>query len=194
MFTIVVLGRADSLREAAEVFIAKTYAGQYGAQLHAFPSRIVALVDERDEVLCAAGLRFAADGFFSESYLDAPVEGVLSALSDRTIKRGEIFEVTTMASRAPRATAGFIASVVAFGESAGFAWSFFTLTHRLHLMVQRMGFALQLLGDADFRRIGDHEHWGSYYATRPKVYAAARARLALSRPRHPWNSQHAHAL
>jgi hypothetical protein len=73
MFRTVVLGRANSLREAAEVFIAKIYAGRYGAHLHSFPSRIVALVDERDKMLCAAGLRFAADGFFSENYLDVPI-------------------------------------------------------------------------------------------------------------------------
>jgi len=194
MLRTIILERAEPLRESAEIFIGKTYAGWYGACLHSFPARIVALVDECDEILCAAGLRFEDDGFFSESYLDTPVEDTLSAFSERRVERSEVFEVTTLASRAPRATAGFISGIGAFGEKSGFAWSFFTLTHRLHRMVERMGIALQPLGEADFRRIADHERWGTYYQTQPKVYAGASARLAVLRPHYQPDQVHAHAV
>ena len=85
--------------------------------------------------------------------------------------------MTTLASRAPLATAGFIAEIGAFGEEAGFEWSFFTLTRRLHLLVGRLGIALTCLGEADRRRIVDSERWGTYYASQPKVYAVAGRRL-----------------
>jgi hypothetical protein len=169
----------DPRRPSAEAFIKNTYSARYGARLETFPSRIIALLDHRDEILCAAGLRFLDDGFFSERYLDTPIEDVVSAISARTVARSAIFEVTTLASRAPLATAEFIATIGNFGEKAGFEWSFFTLTRRLHLMVSRLGIAPTLLGEADSRRIADSERWGTYYACQPKVYAVASRRLKM---------------
>jgi len=177
MLKTAVLTSDDSRRHPAEEFIKNIYAARYGAQLETFPSRIIAVLDNRDEIFCAAGLRFLNDGFFSERYLDTPIEDALSAISARTVHRSAIFEVTTLASRAPLATAGFIGQIGAFGEEAGFEWSFFTLTRRLHLLVSRLGIALTYLGEADHRRITDSERWGTYYASQPKVYAVASRRL-----------------
>ncbi|MEA2911366.1 MAG: hypothetical protein QOJ15_3447 [Bradyrhizobium sp.] len=180
MLKIVLLGNDDPARHAAEAFIKSIYTARYGARLEAFPSRIIALLDDRNEILCAAGLRFGDDGFFSERYLETPIEDAVSAISARTVDRSAIFEVTTLASRAPLATAQFIAEIGNFGERAGFEWSFFTLTHRLHLMVRRLGIALTYLGEADRRRIADSERWGTYYACQPKVYAVANRRMTNS--------------
>jgi Thermostable hemolysin len=170
----------DIRRRSAEEFIKNTYRARYGARLEVFPSRIIALLDHRDKILCAAGLRFLDDGFFSECYLDTPIENVVSAISARDVNRSAIFEVTTLASRAPLATAEFIAEIGIFGEKAGFEWSFFTLTRRLHLMVCRLGIAPTLLGEADHQRIPDSARWGTYYACQPKVYAVASRRLNRS--------------
>jgi hypothetical protein len=177
MCTTALLTNDDPRRRAAEEFIKNTYAARYGARLEAFPSRIIALSDNGGEIVCAAGLRFLDDGFFSERYLDAPIEDVVSAISARAVTRSAIFEVTTLASRAPLATAEFIAEIGTFGEKAGFEWSFFTMTRRLHLMVGRLGIAPTLLGEADRRRIADSDRWGTYYACEPKVYAVASRRL-----------------
>jgi Thermostable hemolysin len=180
MRTTALLTDDDGRRRSAEEFIKNTYAARYGARLETFPSRIIALLDHRDEILCAAGLRFLDDGFFSESYLDAPIEDVVSAILARPVNRSAIFEVTTLASRAPLATAEFISEICTFGERAGFEWSFFTLTRRLHLMVRRLGIALTCLGEADGRRIADSDRWGTYYACQPKVYAVSSQRLKMS--------------
>ena len=180
MRTTALLTNDDDRRRSAEAFIRNTYAACYGARLETFPSRIIALLDHGGEILCAAGLRFLDDGFFSENYLDVPIEEVVSAISARPVNRGAIFEVTTLASRAPLATAEFISEIGAFGEKAGFEWSFFTLTRRLHLMVRRLGIALTCLGEADRRRIADSDRWGTYYACKPKVYAVASRRLQMS--------------
>ncbi|THD61730.1 MAG: hypothetical protein E7813_21750 [Bradyrhizobium sp.] len=178
---IVVIREDGALRGLAETFIREVYTAQYGAQLQAFPSRIFALLNDREKIVCAAGVRLHDDGFFSERYLDSPIEQVLGVTSKRTIARDEIFEVTTLASQAPRATASFIEAVGAFGESRGFLWSFFTLTRRLYLLVDRLGHPLTHLADADYRRMPDHERWGTYYASEPKVFAIPSPRLALER-------------
>lgn len=179
MCETIVIREGDTLRYAAEAFIRTVYFVQYGALLQTFPSRIFALLNDSRQIVCAAGVRSQDDGFFSERYLDSPIEQALSAASKRTIGRGEIFEVTTFASRAPRETPAFIELLGSFGELNGFVWSFFTLTSRLHRLVERLGHPLIHLADADYRRIPDHERWGTYYASEPKVFAIASPRLAL---------------
>jgi hypothetical protein len=194
MLKTALLTNDDPRRHVAEEFIKNTYMARYGARLETFPSRMIALLDDRDYILCAAGLRFFDDGFFSERYLDTSIEDAISATLTRTVNRSAIFEVTTLASRAPLATAEFIAEIVAFGERAGFEWSFFTLTRRLHVMVRRLGIALTYLGEADRRRIADAERWGTYYASQPKVYAVASQRLTKSWDRPQGGGRYATAV
>jgi hypothetical protein len=177
MCTTTLLTNDDTRRRSAETLIKNAYAARYGAQLGAFPSRIIALLDQSGKILCAAGLRYLDEGFFSEGYLDAPVQEVVSAISASAVDRCAIFEVTTLASRAPLATAEFIKGIGTFGQKAGFEWSFFTLTRRLHLMVCRLGIVPTFLGEADRRRVADSERWGTYYACQPKVYAVASQHL-----------------
>jgi hypothetical protein len=190
MCDIVEVRDGDALRDVAETFIRNVYAAQYGAQLLTFPSRILALLNAHGEIVCAAGVRLQDDGFFSEHYLDSPIEQALGVASNRTIARGDIFEVTTLASREPRVTARFIQAIGGFGERNGFVWSFFTLTRRLHLLVERLGHSLTHLADADYRRIPDHERWGTYYASEPKVFAVASHRLVLDRNDHQGTGSH----
>lgn len=179
MSQTIVIREDDALRDVAETFIRDVYAAEYGAELQAFPSRIFALPNGRSEIVCAAGLRLQEDGFFSEHYLDSPIEQLLGTASNRSVARNQIFEVTTFASRAPRATAAFIESIGSFGTMNGFAWSFFTLTRRLHRLVERLGHPLTHLVDADYRRIPGHDQWGTYYASDPKVFAIASPDLLL---------------
>jgi hypothetical protein len=179
MCETVVIREGHALRSDVEIFIRNVYSAEYGAQLQTFPCRLFALMNERAEIICAAGVRLQEDGFFSELYLDSPIEQALGTASKRTITRGEIFEVSTFASRAPRATMQFIKSLGMFGELNGFAWSFFTLTQRLHRLVERLGHPLTHLADADCRRIPGHQRWGTYYASQPKVFAIASPRLGL---------------
>jgi len=195
MCEMIVIREGDALRDAAEAFIRSVYAAQYGAQLEGFPSRLFAVLNDREEIVCAAGMRLQEDSFFSERYLDLPIEQTLGEVSSRTISRGEIFEVTTLASQAPRATANFIEALGAYGESNGFVWSFFTLTRRLHRLVERLVHPLIHLADADYRRIPDYERWGTYYATEPKVFAIASPGLALDcKDRQATGSHHAEAV
>jgi hypothetical protein len=186
----IIIREGDALRDAAESFIRNVYAAEYGAQIQIFPSRIFALLNGRDEVACAAGVRFQDDGFFSELYLDLPIEQALKVASKRSIARREIFEVTTLASQAPRATVGFIESVGRFGEANGFLWSFFTLTRRLHRLVERLGHPLTHLADADYRRVPNHKLWGTYYEAQPKVFAIASPRIAPGPPERQANGSH----
>jgi hypothetical protein len=169
----------DARRRSAVEFIQNTYAARYDARLEVFSSRIITLLDDCEDILCAAVLRFLDDGLFSEHYLDVPIGGVFDAISARAVNRDAIFEIATFASRAPLATAEFIAEIGAFGEKAGLEWSFFMLTRRLYIVICRPGITPTFLDEADRLRIADAEPWGTYYACQPKAYAVASRRLKM---------------
>jgi hypothetical protein len=171
--------RDDSLRPAAEGLISETYARHYGARIAAFPDTLVAMVGSDGAVYCAAGLRFAAEGFFSEAYLDAPIDSLLSALRHIPVRREKIFEVTSLVCRAPHLAGSFLRKIIVCGEAAGFEWSFFTATAPLKALLERMRLPLVLLAEADSFRVSNPHHWGSYYAFAPRVYAVHREGIGL---------------
>jgi hypothetical protein len=169
-----IIPRDHELRPAAEQLIAEVYARHYSARITAFPATLVAMISDDGTVLSAAGLRFAAEGFFSECYLEAPVDAVLSALSRYPVRREKIFEVTSLASRSPHTVGSFLRKVIACGEAVGFEWAFFTATAPLKALLERMSLPLVPLAAADRSRVPNPDAWGSYYALAPSVYAVHR--------------------
>jgi hypothetical protein len=174
----------DLDRGAVESFIQEIYHREYRANVERFPDQIICRTGPSGEIKCVAGFRLASDGFFSEQYLDDPIEAVLARITGRHVRRDEVFEVTTLASRSPREIETFIDDIIAVGARNGFSWSFFTLTRRLSRFVRRRSLALIHLADADPRRVADAASWGRYYETDPKVYGVCgiefRQRLAPS--------------
>jgi hypothetical protein len=174
----IIIPRDDDLRPKAEQLIAEVYARHYGARIAAFPDTLVARIAADGRIECAAGLRFAADGFFSEGYLDAPIDLLLSAIRYHSIRREKIFEVTSLASRAPHSVGSFLRKIIACGEAAGFEWSFFTATEQLRALLERLGLPLVQLAEADRSRVENPDAWGSYYTLGPRVYAVHRDSIA----------------
>jgi hypothetical protein len=183
-----IIPRGHDLRPATERLIAEVYALHYAARITAFPATLVAMVSSRDDLLCAAGLRFAADGFFSECYLDAPVNEVLSALWCETVGRERIFEVTSLASRSPHIVGSFLRKIIAWGKVAGFEWAFFTATTPLKGLLERIGLPLMPLAVADRARVAHPDDWGTYYELSPTVCAVHREAVG------PCKDSHARAL
>lgn len=168
---VVLVSPSHELRAEVERCIREIYARMFRATGLSFPSTLMAVLDGDGRPLCAAGLRTAAEGFFSEIYLDAPIERLLVAGSGRAVARHAIFEVTTLASRSVEASPGFLRQLALFGRCAGFSWSFFTATARLRRLLSRLGMPLVDLSPADPRRLPDAARWGSYYAHAPRVCA-----------------------
>lgn len=177
MQTVHLVEPTDSDRPEAEAFIREAYAREYGARVDSFAPQLLCRTNARGEMVCVAGVRLAADGFFSECYLDQPVEAALCAATGRRVRRDDIYEVTTLASRSPRDLAAFIDDIIAFGARNSLSWCFFTLTHRLSLLVARRHLAPIYLADADPARIANAQTWGGYYETQPKVYGVCGIRM-----------------
>lgn len=182
---VAIISRDHGLRPATERLITEVYALRHAARVTVFPTTLVAMVSSADELLCAAGLRFAGDGFFSECYLDAPVDEVLSALWCESVSREQIFEVTSLASRSPHIVGSFLRKIVAWGKAAGFEWAFFTATTPLKGLLERIGLPLMPLAIADRARVAHPDDWGSYYELSPSVCAVHREAVGPCEGSHP---------
>ncbi|CAM3377137.1 thermostable hemolysin [Paracoccus nototheniae] len=122
-------------------------------------------------VLGAAGLRDAADGFFSQVYLDRPVAQILTQRSGRTVHDGDILEVVSMACPRPIATLPLIEAIAAEARLRDKSWGLFTATAALVTLLQRTGVPLLALAPARPDCLPGAVSWGRYYDTDPWVCA-----------------------
>jgi hypothetical protein len=154
-------------------FIAGAFARRYGAQIAvaAIPLAVALRADGR--LVGAAGLRSAAEGFFSECYLDAPVATALSRAAGSLVHPEQVIEVVSLACESPVVTLPLIDAIVGEGRRRGMSWGLFTGTSHLARRLARSGAPLLRLAPAASRLRPDRAVWGSYYATDPWVYGLA---------------------
>lgn len=157
-------------RKAVEALIANVYAREYGASITTFAELLIALPSPAGGFSAAAGLRVGGD-FFSETYLDQPIEQTLSKLWLPPATRDEIAEVTTLAAVHPNASHALFSAITGHLRSQQVRFAFFTVTERLAQMLKRVGVPAQELAEAKAERVANPESWGHYYATNPKVMA-----------------------
>ena len=174
---IMVVSAGDPLWPAAAHFVRAKYLDVYDARLGALPKTLVLLVDDH-AIRCAAGLRDQSERFFSELYLDEPVERALGALAGRLVLREEVVEVSSLVSSSPADYPRFLRSLIAYGGELGFNWAFFTATGQLQKFLRRMRLPLIELANADPSRVPTPQEWGTYYQTAPKVFAVERGQMS----------------
>jgi len=166
----ILIDRSHPARAEAEALIAGVYAHEYGAQIVSFSDLIIALADANGVLRAAAGLRIGGN-FFSEVYLDRPIEDVLSDHWVPPATRTEIAEVTTLAAIHPNASYALFSGIVGYLNARNVRFAFFTVTERLHRLLVRAGIPAEKLADAKAGSVHNAEEWGLYYATNPKVVA-----------------------
>jgi hypothetical protein len=165
---------SDDLRARVEDEIRTTYWERFQARLNRLPRTLVASVSTSGIIECAAGVRFSEHDFFSECYLDLPVEIALQHRFGLPVQRNRIIEVCNLAGRKPGRSQSFIASFIEFAESDEFDWVIFTATKSLRALLERSGLRMTQLGRAERFRVANPSDWGSYYEHDPRVMAVHR--------------------
>jgi hypothetical protein len=156
------------LRAETEAAIRAAYLREHEARLSVLPRTLVAEIDERG-VACAASLRFAEDGFFSERYLDQPIESLVSRHSGTRADRNALAEVGSLAAVRPGLVRTLVGGVIEHLSQQGVRWAFFTATARLRILLRWSGIPLIELAGADPARVDNAQAWGGYYHHDPRV-------------------------
>jgi hypothetical protein len=166
---IVAISPDHALRAAACDLIKESYALHYNAKIENFPATLIAAVDDENEIYSVAGLRGHREPFFSELYLDEPIEDLISQIAGRPVERSSIVEVSCLAGQTASLSSHFIRKLILQGGAMGYDWAFFTATSRLAKLFSRMRLPLVDFGPAHSTRVPNPEIWGSYYRTDPHV-------------------------
>lgn len=161
----------DRLRPIVEAHVQRIYRQTYDATVRRFPHLMVADFDEAGAVRCAAGLRRAGDGFFSECYVTSPLEKLLSDMAGGRIVRTRIIEVNNLASSCIGSSARLIRQIIAYSRQVGTDWAVFTITPQLRRLLCQMKLPIIVLGAAEASRVINPADWGRYYDTGPVVAA-----------------------
>ena len=167
----VAIDSLDVRHKWVTAFVQRIYLKTYRARIPTPSLRFLVRFDGEGRVAGAAGLRTASDGFFSEIYLDAPVEAMLRGMGEANAQRSRIAEICHLVCDDARLTAAFIRSIAIYAHEAGFRWLFFTLTRRLAAYLVWRKACLVPLGPALAQRIDNVALWGDYYRHEPYVYA-----------------------
>lgn len=161
----------DPRRSEVETYIRDEFRRVFHAQIQPAQVRMIAARNSGGALIAAAGLRLREDGFFSETYLDQPIETVLSDALHAPVSRSDIVEVVSLASSAPLAVLPLIEAITETGRRLGKRCAVFTATTPLSRLLIRTGVPLLRLTPARAERIETADRWGSYYETDPWVCA-----------------------
>lgn len=170
----------DPRRAEIETYIRDEFHRVFGADIRPAQVRMIAARNGSGALIGAAGLRVREDGFFSEIYLDQPIEAALSDAFSAPVSRDDILEVVSLASSAPLAVLPLIEAITEAGRRMGKRCAVFTATTPLFRLLTRTGVPLLRLTPARSDRIDRPDRWGSYYQTEPWVCALPDFRRPLA--------------
>lgn len=161
-------------RAFAEKFIHQVFARAYGANLTQYLPQLMALRKKDNRMIAALGMRQADSGpLFLETYLDAPVEDVISQMHGSTVPRNRIMEIGNLASVHRGGLRQLIVALTSYLSGAGIEWVVFTAVPAVRNAFTTLDLNLHPLAPADKSRltITEQNTWGRYYETGPVVVA-----------------------
>lgn len=94
---VVLLRPGEPLRAEAEALARRMFRLRHGAEISHLPARLLAALTPGGRLVAVAGLRDVGDGFFSERYLDLPVERAIAAAVGGSPCRAGVLELTALA-------------------------------------------------------------------------------------------------
>lgn len=161
-------------RNHVEEFIHSVFSRAYGADLNQFLPQLMALRDSDNNVVSSLGMRLASeDALFLETYLDTPVETVISEINMAPVSREKIMEVGNLASIHRGGLRQLIVALTSFLTGAEIDWVVFTAVPAVQKAFAALDLNLHPVTAADKTRlsIAEQSKWGNYYETCPMVVA-----------------------
>jgi len=164
-------------RDEIEGFIIDTLHHTYGADIKRFKPYLMSLRDQDNKLIAVCGLHSAAtERLFLESFLDKPIEALLSEHTGAPVKRTEIVEIDNFSV----AELGMSRHLVtAINDQLYFTakqWAVLTATPALRDVFIELGIQPEILADTDINLLSSDDRlaWGNYFEQKPKIMAIRR--------------------
>ncbi len=126
--------------------------------------------DAEPGVVACAGMSFGIEKpFFSEHYLDEPIQQLLSRMESAPVARESIMEVGSLASVERNAGTELIRFLPLTGVCLGKRYGLFTLTQQMRALFDYIGLPFFPLRASEGERLGPEalQKWGRYYENAP---------------------------
>ncbi len=160
-----------AIYDAAVTHAQTVFSRCFGASVRQTPPRFAVTLADDGQIVCAAGIRIASDGFFSQCYLDRPIEAVLSAGSGLPVAATDVLEVGALATSSPFPVFPTLRAIFDWGRAHDIDWGLFTATATVRRLIRRSGIQAELLHPARAARVARPSDWGRYYENDPWVCA-----------------------
>jgi hypothetical protein len=121
-------------------------------------------------ILACIGLtRPSAQPFFSELYLDDPIESIVERIEGTDCPRDDVAEFGSLASRSANAGFELVRHLPVVAWCQGSRYVLLTVTATVASYLERVGIHFQPVVAADPARLGagNAERWGTYYDNEP---------------------------
>lgn len=162
----------DQLLNKTQFYIEQQYARCYNAKITCDYDDLIVVRDRNKQPLAAAGFRAAGmaekqQSLYLESYLDQPLECLLSEQYQTEIKREELVEIGNFVATNNRAAFILMQHLWSWLQSHGYIYALLTCTELLERRLR--GLPVTVLSTAQASRVSNPQQWGSYYQQNPKV-------------------------
>lgn len=169
---------ADAVdRTELEQFVRDSFGRAYGAEVKHFMPLLMSLRSHSGDLLAVCGLRHAENQrLFLETYMDQPVETVLSQRTGQMVERCDVIEIGNLAVASAGFSRHLIGAIVEHVYATDLKWAVFTAVPALRNASNKLGIHLEWLCAADKNRLnsGERSEWGNYYSQNPQVMAVGR--------------------
>ena len=161
----------DVLRPKLEAFISSSYKQVFNAKLKNYLPNLVAATSVNDEIQAAFGYCDAGrKSLFLESYLDKPIETLLSQRLGCPIKRQKIVEVGNLSITRNTNSVKIMRDIASHLQSFGYEWIVCTATRYLRMLFIKSGSRPIAIAQASQSKVNqDGTDWGNYYATPTEI-------------------------
>jgi hypothetical protein len=160
-------------RHRVTQYIADQFTAIHQANIHDFMPLLLSMRCQ-GQFKAVSGIRPAAgQELFLEQYLDQPVEAVLGERRNAPVARRQVAEVGNLVATQSGASQLLFLLLTALLHRCDFEWVVFTGTPVVIRGLERLGFRLEKLCDADPSKLTGSKpsDWGRYYQQRPQVVA-----------------------
>ncbi|MFZ2540519.1 MAG: thermostable hemolysin [Gallionella sp.] len=138
---------------------------------------LMSLRDQNDQLIAACGLRSASfEKLHLESFLNQPIEVMLSEHGGTPVERGNIIEIDNFTVENLDMARYLVAAINDQLHFTSKYWAVFTSVLTVSDEFSKLGMHPIVLADADKSRLPaeEQEEWGSYFNQKPQVIAIRR--------------------
>ncbi len=158
-------------RARVQRMIRDVYRATYDASVRRVQEVLFATRNRDGAIAAACGLNWGEAGFFSQCYLDEPIEAEIAAAAGVPVEQSRLVEIGSLAAFRPGSAPGLFHGIIGYSRSRGVRAAVFTATLPVRRKIAHAGLRVIEIRRAARDRIADPQAWGTYYDHDPMVCA-----------------------